>query len=62
MTGKLNFSVGDSTTYFELSGNDFKLYVNGELRQTWTTILANDFLLLETGDFFLLEDGGLLIL
>ena len=30
--------IGNSTTYFELDGNDLNLYVNGVLRQTWTTI------------------------
>ena len=50
--------IGNSNTYFELDGNDLKLYVHGTLRQTWTTVLALNYLLLENGDFLLLEDGS----
>jgi hypothetical protein len=29
--------IGNATTYFRLNGNVLSLYVNGIVRQTWTT-------------------------
>ena len=54
--------IGNSTTYFELVGNDLKLYVHGTLRQTWTTVLVASHLLMETGDYLLLENGDKIVL
>lgn len=59
--GKLMFNV-DGNTYFELTGDDLFLFVHGSLRQTWTTVQADNFLLLEGGDFVLLESGDKIIL
>ncbi len=64
--GKLIFKDGDdddsNNSYFIIDGNDFKIYVHGELRQTWTTELLEGNFLLESGDNFLLEGGDKLIL
>jgi hypothetical protein len=33
-------SVGNTSSYLVLSGETLQLYVNDEIRQTWTTVLA----------------------
>jgi len=58
---KLMFDT-DGDTYFQLTGDDLFLFVHGSLRQTWTTVDAEEFLLLENGDFILLENGDKIIL
>ena len=54
--------IGNASTYFMLDGNDLKLYVNGTLRQTWTTVVAASYLLMEDDGFLLMEDDGKLVL
>jgi len=48
----------DSDTCFTLSGNDLTLTVHGETRQTWTTVLADEYLLLDDGASFIVLDDG----
>lgn len=55
--GKLCFDT-DKDTCFELSGDDLFLNVHGVLRQTWTTVQAVSYLLLDDGVSFIVLDDG----
>ena len=54
--------IGNSSTYFNLNGNNLELYLNGILIQVWTAAAATSALLLESGDKLLLETGDALLL
>ena len=50
-------AIGNATTYLSRSGNVLSLFVNGTLRQTWTTTIVGSFMKLSGGGYVKLSDG-----